>query len=186
MTPIYIPGEVDASESFTEALLEDTPWLDRTEARGECFMSKGGGISYTYGQGRGVRTYTSCDYTFAVETVLSHVNVLMDKYGWGHMNGCFLNLYRHDRQHLGWHADDFRKMDHSCPVVVVSFGEPREIWWRKKGERGAVPAGNRQLLEPGSVFIMPPGMQFTHEHRIPKGSRNMGPRVSMTFRRFLD
>ncbi len=42
------------------------------------------------------------------------------------------------------------------------------------------------IVEPGSLFIMPPGMQHTHEHRIPKGDRAMGGRISLTFRRFLE
>ena len=147
-------------------------------------MSEGGGVSYTYGQGRGVRTYTSIPYNAEVLDVLNAVNRLMDDHGWGHMNGCFLNAYRNERQHLGWHADDFVKMDHTCPVVVVSFGQKREIWWREVGASGQVLPENRRLLEHGSVFIMPPGMQHTHQHRIPKGGHKMGERVSMTFRAF--
>jgi alkylated DNA repair dioxygenase AlkB len=182
MEPIYRSPFIDGLD--IDAVIESTPWLDRTEARRECFMSDGGGVSYTYGKGRGVRTYTSIDYTDTVRNVLGKVNVVMAENGWGDMNGCFLNCYEHDRQHLGWHADDFREMDHSCPVVVVSFGEAREIWWRPFGESGIVPEDQRKLLDSGSLFIMPPGMQHTHEHRIPKGSCSMGPRVSMTFRRF--
>lgn len=103
---------------------------------------------------------------------------------WGPMGGCFLNRYDHDRQALGWHSDDSDIMDHTKAVVVVSFGEPREIWWRKKGDKGVVPTENRQLLEPGSLFVMPPGFQQTHEHRIPKGDRPMQTRISLTFRAF--
>lgn len=185
MEPIYRPGVVNP-EGLMETLVSSTPWLERTEARQECFMSEGGGVSYTYGKGRGVRTYTSIDYTDVVRQVLGLVNEVVEgEYGWRPMNGCFLNYYKHDRQHLGWHADDFRAMDHECPVSVVSFGEAREIWWRPFGQKGVVPEGQRQLLETGSLFIMPPGMQHTHEHRIPKASRSMGGRISLTFRRFL-
>lgn len=183
MTPIYIPNLLEGS---VDELVRDTPWLDRTSARRECFMSAGGGISYTYGKGRGVRTYVSIDYTPFVSATLNVVNEALWLHGLGKMNGCFLNCYMDDHQHLGWHADDFREMDHTCPVVSVSFGEPREIWWRKKGEQGVVPASSRQLLGHGSMFVMPPGMQDTHEHRVPKGDRAMGPRVSLTFRRFFE
>ena len=185
MTPIYRAPFVEGGPEFYQTLVENTPWLERTEARQECFQSEGGGVSYTYGQGRGVRTYTSVTYTAEVRATMERVNGFMDELGFGHMNGCFLNFYAHDRQHLGWHADDFREMDHTCPVVSVSFGEEREIWWRKFGETGLVPAEQRQLLASGSAFVMRPGMQGTHEHRIPKASRKMGGRVSMTFRRFL-
>lgn len=185
MIPIYRSPFTEGGDKFTQVLIMNTPWLSRTEARRECFQSAGGGVSYTYGKGRGVRTYTSIPYTDLVEEVLGQVNLLMDDLGFGRMNGCFLNFYQHDRQHLGWHADDFLEMDHTAPVVSVSFGVAREIWWRKFGEKGVVPAECRKLLESGSAFVMPPGMQHTHQHRIPKGSCTMGARVSMTFRRFL-
>lgn len=44
---------------WTDCLRDGTSWLRVTPARYECFMSEGGGVSYTYGSGRGERTYTS-------------------------------------------------------------------------------------------------------------------------------
>jgi len=52
--------------------------------------------------------------------------------------------------------------------------------------KGIVPPEQRILLEQGSVFLMPPGYQDTHFHRIPKHSRPCGPRISLTFRSFAD
>jgi alkylated DNA repair dioxygenase AlkB len=185
MKPTYIEGFVAVSmEEFTEDVVKGTPWAEKTTARRECFMSAGGGVSYTYGKGRGVRTYTSIDFTPFVADVMKLVNDEMAYRGFRPMNGCFLNYYEHDRQHLGWHADDFEGMDHKAPVCVVSLGEVRDIWWRLNGEKGEVPLECRQALGHGSLFVMPPGMQHTHQHRIPKGDRKMGPRVSLTFRRF--
>jgi len=157
-------------------------WLNVTEARKELFMSPGGGLSYTYGQGKGVRTYTSIEMDDHVYLIMDLVN---EKIGdIGPMNGCFLNLYEDDHKSLGWHADDFREMDHTKAVVVISLGEEREIWWRPIGVKGETPPERRQLLGSGSIFIMPPGFQHTHEHRIPRGDRKMGKRVSLTFRAF--
>jgi hypothetical protein len=33
---------------------------------------------------------------------------------------------------------------------------------------------------------MLPGMQDTHYHRIPKSDREVGPRISLTFRGYVD
>ncbi len=189
MKPLYIPDFSDGGITLDEfpSWMSTIPWLDETSARLECFMSDGGGVSYTYGEGRGERTYTSIPSSGMVRVLQADINEFLAKnHGWGPMNGCFLNRYEDHRKALGWHADDFRKMDHSRPVVVISLGQPREIWWRPNGERGVVPQAQRQLLEHGSLFIMPPGMQHTHEHRIPKGSQDMTPRVSLTYRAFLD
>lgn len=185
-TPIYIPNFAFIPRADVSAFIGSIAWLDRTSARMECFMSEGeGGVEYTYGEGRGERTYTSIPMTPRVANVMAQVNEELARRSWGPMNGCFLNYYPTRSNALGWHADDFRRMDHTRPVAVVSWGAEREIWWRANGESGVVPPENRQLLGHGSLFVMPPGFQHTHQHRIPKGDREVEGRVSLTFRAFL-
>jgi len=186
-TPIYVPDFYDGVTPSTFAAWADSiPWLAVTNARRECFMNDTGGVHYTYGEGRGVRTYTSIPATADVLALQEQVNDYLDTLGWGPMNGCFLNRYDGYRNALGWHADDFRNMDHSRPIVVVSLGQEREIWWRPNGQAGLVPADQRCSLAHGSLFVMPPGFQHTHEHRIPKGSsQQMTARVSLTYRAFF-
>ena len=130
----------------------------------------------------------------------------------GQANGCFLNKYDDQFQHLGWHADDFEGMDPAAPIAVMSFGAEREIWIKPKQEdcptcnwsgrgvgncgehgcvngkrpvKGAVPTEDRFLLQRGSLFIMPPGFQEVMLHRIPKHPKPCGWRISLTFRKFL-
>ncbi len=104
----------------------------------------------------------------------------------GEFNVCFLNRYDGARNHLGWHSDDSPGMNHEHPIAVISFGEAREIWWREIGHTGVIPEENRQVLESGSLFLMPVGFQLAYQHKIPKGSHPMGPRVSLTFRNLLE
>lgn len=40
----------------------------------------------------------------------------------------------------------------------------------------------KKLLQHGSLCLMHAGMQDTHQHRIPKVDREVGPRISLTFR----
>ena len=172
-----------------DRLITDVNWSSRTEARYECFISETP-IEYEYSRGRGLRTYTSVPYHAGIDESLQKVNAFLENLSIDNgiefrpMDGCFLNRYDSDKQHIGWHSDDFKGMDHAAPVCVVSFGEPREIWWKEIGYKGEIPSNQRQLLNDGSLFIMPPGFQHTHMHKIPKGDRKMGPRVSLTFRRF--
>src|SRR5512135_507787 len=60
MKPIYV------SSGFRDISLDDvlnsTPWIQVTDARLECFMSATTD-TYTYGEGRGVRTYTPVPYS---------------------------------------------------------------------------------------------------------------------------
>lgn len=183
MTPLYVPGYTEFPG--LHRLLTLVPWLRVTETRSECFMADASPpLSYTYGKGIGERTYTSTPFAAGVREAMEVLNVELAGRGWGPVNVCFLNRYDNEREHLGWHADDHAGTDHSRPIAVVSFGEPREIWWRPTGRPGEVPPDCRQLLGDGSLFVMPPGFQDAYQHRIPKGGRPMGPRVSLTFRAF--
>jgi len=176
MEPTYTPNLFDVSAEELEAI----PWVDRTHARRECFMSVYD-RKYTYGSGDGQRTYSSVSMHGWVWRTMTSLNAAAGDYH----NVCFLNKYEGREHGLGWHSDDSPDTDGEHPIAVVSFGEPREIWWRPKGRKGEVPPECRRLLEPGSLFVMPPGFQSTHEHRIPKGSREMSWRVSLTFRKML-
>lgn len=180
--PLYMESVFDHLTDV-EALIAEVPWESRTNARLECFMSDPPGVEYTYGSGNGVRTYVSVPMHPVVRKIQERLNG-GDALGFRY-NVCFLNRYDDDHRQLGWHSDDFARMDHEHPIAVVSFGEEREIWWRCIGEKGQVPPECRRRLGDGSLFVMPPGFQQTHQHRIPRGDRSMGPRVSLTYRSIL-
>lgn len=178
MEPIYIPKFADAE---MVQLLKEIPWGTFTDARQECFMAEEM-MTYTYGEGRGVRTYASVPYHGLIASIRETLNARFKN----EYNVCFLNRYDDAGQHLGWHADDSPGMDHKHPIAVISFGQARDIWWRTNEQTGIIPLGQRQLLEHGSLFVMPAGFQRTYQHRIPKGGRAMTPRVSLTFRHYIE
>ncbi len=147
---------------------------------------------YTYGKELNARTYTSVPFHPQVEDWIRSVHLttqrmhdLPARYACTGFNACFLNRYDDERQALGWHSDDSPGQDHDHPIAVFTTGQAREIWTRPIGFTGIIPQEWRYLLTPGSLFIMPGGFQQTHQHRIPKGDRKMGTRISLTFRKFL-
>ena len=156
--------------------LDRAPWEQRTSARLEAFWSTLD-QPYTYGQGRGQRTYHPSPFP----QWMLPIKHAADRLGGRDMQLCFLNRYDDQHQHLGWHADDSPEQDDAAPIIVMSFGAAREIWVRENGKGGAENI-HRQLLEDRSVFIMLPGMQQTHQHRIPKCDKPCGVRVSLTWR----
>lgn len=159
--------------------LKALQWDQRTEARKELFMSDPQ-RTYVYGKGENARTYTSIPYQDDVLQILNLVNLR----GWN-FNAVFLNRYDTEHNQLGWHADDSPGQDFDHPIGVVSLGAEREIWWRPNGQTGVVPPEQRQLLEHGSLFLMPPGFQQTHQHRVPKCGKPTDCRISLTLRKFL-
>lgn len=166
-------------KSNLNRLMDEVSWLESTETRKECMMALIPS-SYTYGSGNGVRTYQSVEYNPFVLSIQNYLNI-GESYTY---NVCFLNRYDNEKNHLGWHADNFVGMDQDHPIAVVSFGAPREIWWRENGHKGAIPLDQRQLLGDSSLFIMPPGFQQKYQHKIPKHDKPCGPRISLTFRKF--
>jgi alkylated DNA repair dioxygenase AlkB len=158
-------------------------------------------VPYVYGRGKGRREYFPKPY---VPEVLKIRKKLEDRTG-VKLDVCFLNFYQNQSDHLGWHADDSPEMDPERPIVTVSVGVSREIWFRpivsmecpscsgekmlhgsrcisRMEERKVYGTVTKVLLEPGSACIMAPGMQGKWEHRIPKADRKCGERISLTFR----
>lgn len=178
----YSPEE--AAKIFT-VLSDDTvsgiKWVKHPDApRREAYFNDYPD-PYTYGRGRGVRTYHP-QTTWTPE--LSEIRGRLEQEMGVKFEALFLNQYLHNREHLGWHADDSPEMDPDRPICVVSFGAERAIQFRPKVD--ATSAGTASLrLKSGSLLVMEAGMQKTWEHRIPKSGTNVGARISLTFRGYL-
>lgn len=117
-------------------------------------------LPYTYGSGNGVRTYQNAGWDKFTESIRQRLNQLYDT----DYNCCFINYYRDEKDHLGWHADDSPEMDNNHPIAVISFGAVREIWIRHNGATGNDRVSFK--LGHGSLFIMDTGMQQDFQHRI--------------------
>lgn len=168
--------ETKESDEFLEHL-KQLKWLKAKDAREELFMSD---ADRTYQYGDMKYKYESIPFTTPTRALLNHLNRL---FGFD-LNVCFLNKYNDEKNALGWHSDDSPEIDQTQPIVVVSFGAEREIWWKEKSYKGEIPKENRQLLEHGSAFIMFPGFQEKYFHKIPKNDRPCGTRISLTFRKY--
>lgn len=179
MEPIYKERYIDNPEVVFSNLL-DLDWIQRENCPREEYWDTKKGNPYTYGKGMGIRTYQPNKPSSDVDFIR---NKLYDDYG-VYYDGCFLNKYNKDKNHLGWHADDDLGIDHSKPIAVISFGQERDINWKEIGSKG-FECISSQLLGQGSLFLMPAGMQSTHYHRIPKSPFPVDIRISMTFRALL-
>lgn len=174
----YVPGFLsveEADDAFARLMIE-IEWEDRPDApRREIWMNPLG-TPYTYGRGAGERTYDPNPYNDIVKAVsdkLVGLGISLD--------ACFLNRYEDERQHLGWHADDSPEIDDARSIAVISLGVERMIFAKEKGSSSF----EWFTLGHGSLFVMHPGMQSTHDHKIPKHSAKCGPRISLTYRGLL-
>lgn len=146
------------------------------------------GAPYTYGSGEFARTYESRPGDPTISWLWSKAEMQAEV----GFEVVFLNRYLNERDHLGWHSDNSPEMDDGRPIAIISIGTPREIWFRRippviKDDGLGLgvsyePTIDKLMLEHGSLCLMAPGMQDTHQHRIPKSSRACPERISLTFR----
>jgi alkylated DNA repair dioxygenase AlkB len=183
MEPIYDKEYISKNKdvnSIFENLMTDLEWLKVTDARYEYFMSDVE-ISYTYGRGAGVRTYSSKPFHNIVREIMNELNA---DFGTSY-DICFLNRYDNEKMWLGWHSDNSPEIDINHPIAVISFGAEREIWVKEKEFKGEIPENDKFLLNNGSLFVMPTGYQRTYLHKIPKWNKPCSTRISLTFRKYV-
>lgn len=178
--PTYDKSYIKDGNYALDHLKNNLDWLKATDARYEYFMSREE-ISYTYGRGNGIRTYTSKPF----DTIVGGIMFKLNKEFGTEFDICFLNRYDNEKMWLGWHADDSPEIDPNHPIAVISFGAEREIWIKEIGFKGEIPKENRYLLNNGSLFMMPTGFQSTHLHKIPKWHIPCSTRISLTYRKYV-
>jgi len=109
-------------------------------------------------------------------------------------DSCNINLYRHEKDYLGWHIDPEDEGRWDCPIASISLGavRPFEMRHYSRGSKGKKKHNRSDiyswLLEPGSLITMPPGCQSQYLHRLPKlpAGQSCGPRINLTFRRIAE
>lgn len=144
---------------------------ERKQARLSCSM----GAAYAYSGS--VHPESPWD-----QKVLEIMNRINAEYG-TQFNSCLINYYQNGSEYISAHSDDERRLDRNGLVLSLSFGSERVMTIRSK--TGAM----KPLLiplPPGSLFAMEgPQFQKLFTHGIDRCSPKVGPRISLTFRRFM-
>ena len=201
---IYAPKFVVDPDRAFAALHDELTWERRGDAPRCEYYCNDVPRPYVYGRGRGERLYEPRPYhpvileiRRALEEFCAATSTTDPRFKPGaKFEVCFLNRYLNQSDHLGWHADDSPEMDDERPIASVSLGVEREIWFRtkplpsaslKSSEeiRAELAAIEKLRLAHGSLCLMAPGMQDTHQHRIPKSPAQCGERISLTFRGYV-
>ncbi len=93
-------------------------------------------------------------------------------------NSVLLNYYRNERDSMGMHSDDEPELGPEPAIASVSFGATRTFILRHKRSKHTV----KLDLTDGSLLLMTGATQSNWSHGINKTTRNLGPRVNLTFR----
>lgn len=90
-----------------------------------------------------------------------------------------LNLYRNGKDSNGWHADNEKELGRNPVIASVSFGSERSFHL----QHNSIPEAKLKInLGNGSLLLMKGETQHFWKHQIPKTSKEISPRINLTFR----
>lgn len=160
-----------------EEIASQLQWEEHDVDRKEAFFKRLD-VDYRYGPGRPVRPYYPQPEPPALKALWAQV----ERFLRFEVEACFINYYLNHEGNIGWHSDNSPTMDHSKPLTLLSLGDSRVLCVRPIGETEFQEV---VWLEGGSLFIMYPHQQFTHQHCSPRTLNPGGPRMSLVFRPLL-
>jgi alkylated DNA repair dioxygenase AlkB len=96
-------------------------------------------------------------------------------------NSVLLNLYRHGRDSVSWHADNEPGLGREPVIASLSLGASRRFQLKHRQTKELIGLD----LPHRSCLVMAGATQHRWLHQIPKTTRAVGPRVNLTFRRML-
>ncbi|HYF32943.1 MAG TPA: alpha-ketoglutarate-dependent dioxygenase AlkB [Chitinophagaceae bacterium] len=163
----------EESDRFYKVLLEETPWKQEPiTIHGQTHLMPR--LTAWYGKRWSGKPPTPLTPTLATiqERVEAEARVKF--------TSVLLNLYRTGQDSVSWHRDHEREFGKNPIVGSVSFGETRPFRIRHKFRKDL---GTIEIpLNHGSFLLMAGPMQHYWEHQIPKTSKDIKPRINLTFR----
>jgi len=95
-------------------------------------------------------------------------------------NSVLLNLYRDNRDRMGFHSDNERALGPEPTIASLSYGATRTLIFKHKRVKSLPPKSI--ALTSGSLLLMKGQTQQNWNHGINSESRPCGPRINLTFR----
>ena len=167
-----------AADQWLSMLFEAIPWKNDevvmfgkriTMARKVAWFADGG-AAYSY-TGTTKRPEPWSESMLALRSRVQDIS--SSKY-----NCCLLNLYHLGSESMSWHSDDEATLVPCAPIASLSFGAERRFCFKHKRTQEKASL----LLEHGSLLVMRGSTQTHWRHALPKSSRVVHPRISLTFR----
>lgn len=175
--PALIPPD-QCSEAFA-ALMEEIPWKQESVLMYGKKIPMPRLTAWIGDPGRTYRysgvTYTPLDWTKTTGTIRDMIQSRTGE----RFNTVLANLYRDGQDSMGFHADNEPELGENPVIASVSLGGVRSFQLRhnkKKDQRVDM------KLESGSLLVMGGAMQHHWRHGVPKTTREVEPRINLTFR----
>lgn len=98
-------------------------------------------------------------------------------------NAVLLNLYRNGNDSVAWHSDKISRTTQNPIIASVSFGDTRMFKLRHK-TRKDIPVVEIPLYH-GTFLLMAGTTNSFWEHQVPRTTREILPRINLTFRQLI-
>jgi alkylated DNA repair dioxygenase AlkB len=157
------------ADKYYETLLRNSPWQQRMRKMFDKFVPDPRLTAYYGGDNGHPWTPLLLEIKHAIEKV---TGISFDR--------VLLNLYRDGKDSVAWHSDTLPVDGRHHHIASVTFGDTRMFKVRHKSRKD-IPVLNIPLTH-GSLLLMGDTMQEYYEHHVPKTSREIGPRINLTFR----
>jgi alkylated DNA repair dioxygenase AlkB len=180
-TVIYIPQlfEPDRANELFHELMGTIPWRQewivvygkrRRQPRLTAWFADDR-VSYTYSG----LTMAASPWPQCLKLVRAEVEQMVGI----RFAAALANLYRDGRDGVSWHADDEPELGPAPIIASVSFGAPRVFQLRRRDDHQV---RHEITLASGSLLLMAGETQRNWTHQIPRTSRQVFPRINVTFR----
>jgi len=161
-------GWLSGADDVFEALTATLPWRQRTVTMYDRRVP----------EPRLTAWWTELSSSGAPLPVLARARAVLSRRYDCHFDSIGYNWYRCGDDSVAWHGDRFAKEVVDPTVAIVSVGAARPLRLRPR-------IGGRSLsfdVGYGDLLVMGGACQHEWQHCIPKLSRPVGPRISVTFR----
>jgi alkylated DNA repair dioxygenase AlkB len=161
-------------------LLRDTPWrADTIKVWGKEYPQPrltawygDAGADYTYS---GLRM-APLPWSDELARIKSEIEAVCD----ARFNSVLINLYRDERDSVGWHSDDEPELGPAQLIASLSLGATRTFRLKHKKRPHDKAAGI--ALTHGSLLLMGGDTQRYWSHAVDKERQPTAPRINLTFR----
>ncbi len=165
-----------SNEAILQQLLADIAWKEESIfVWGK--LHKQPRLSAWYGDAR----YTYSGRTFhplPFTPLLLDIKRAVEQATGRHFNSVLLNLYRNERDSMGFHSDDEPELGPEPAIASVTFGAARTFILKHK----TLPRTVKLDLTDGSLLLMAGTLQQHWRHGINKVATPRGLRINLTFR----
>jgi alkylated DNA repair dioxygenase AlkB len=173
----HVPGWLRGADALFGQLLAIGDWRQR-----ERYLFEQKVLEPRLTAGFSIEAGASTDDAAMPPALAAMAGALSDRYGVV-FDRVWVNLYRDGRDSVAWHRDRNGRVHRNPLVATVSLGEPRRFLLRPRASRQGVARSSHRLeLGGGDLVVMGGACQHDWEHTVPKTSRSVGARMSVTIR----